>query len=46
MDSTNKAINEWAAKALSEFLKRCFASAATTLEWDAAAIRQAWGKRK
>ena len=38
---TDKAINQWAAKALAEFLARCFHSAAKTLEWDAQAIRQA-----
>ena len=37
---------QWAAKALAEFLARCFHSAAKTLEWDAKAIRLAGAKRK
>ena len=40
------AINEWATRALAEFLARCFHSEAKTLEWDAKAIRLAGEKRK
>jgi hypothetical protein len=46
MNSTDKAANEWAKAALAEFLRRCFHSAARTLEWDAKAIRQAGERRK
>jgi len=37
-DETNN-LDDWAAWALRQFLARCFASCATTLQWDAEALR-------